>query len=142
MPHTFASAFSAKSEKVFRKNAQLCLLFFSFAFCFFRFCCYFASSRVKECGCRSFIFRLALQTFDPWFIGIIGGCGVINGTSSRLHICYRRFTLLTKNIYGTDRPHLLLITSTKAAKLFVPVVTLQLPQLLTFKGGETIGLFF
>jgi SSS family solute:Na+ symporter len=139
-PHTFASAFSAKSEKVFRKNAaimplySLVLLFVFFA----GFAAILQVPGLKGADVDLSLFRLALQTFDPWFIGIIGSAGVLTALVPGSMLVMAASTLLAKNIYGTMVPSTSDKQVAKAAKLFVPVVTL-VAVLFTFKGGETIG---
>lgn len=94
--------------------------------------------RVKGSGCRSFIIPSALQTFDPWFIGIIGSAGVLTALVPGSMLVMAASTLLAKNIYRTMVPSASDRQVAKVAKLFVPVVTL-VAVLFTFKGGETIG---
>ena len=78
MWYTFASAFSAKMKKYFVKMRYYATVLFSFTF---RVLCrvrsYFASSWIKGRDVDLSLFRLALQTFDPWFIGVIGSAGVL-----------------------------------------------------------------
>jgi SSS family solute:Na+ symporter len=139
-PHTFASAFSAKSEKVFRKNAaimplySLVLLFVFFA----GFAAILQVPGLKGADVDLSLFRLALQTFDPWFIGIIGSAGVLTALVPGSMLVMAASTLLAKNIYRTMVPSASDRQVAKVAKLFVPVVTL-VAVLFTFKGGETIG---
>ena len=139
-PHTFASAFSAKNEKVFRKNAaimplySLVLLFVFFA----GFAAILQVPGLKGGDVDLSLFRLALQTFDPWFIGIIGSAGVLTALVPGSMLVMAASTLLAKNIYRTMVPAASDRQVAKAAKLFVPVVTL-VAVLFTFKGGETIG---
>ncbi|HFR4156187.1 sodium:solute symporter family protein [Bacillus cereus] len=139
-PHTFASAFSAKNEKVFRKNAaimplySLVLLFVFFA----GFAAILQVPGLKGADVDLSLFRLALQTFDPWFIGIIGSAGVLTALVPGSMLVMAASTLLAKNIYRTIVPSASDRQVAKMAKLFVPVVTL-VAVLFTFKGGETIG---
>ncbi|RWS41418.1 sodium:solute symporter family protein [Bacillus mycoides] len=139
-PHTFASAFSAKNEKVFRKNAaimplySLVLLFVFFA----GFAAILQVPGLKGADVDLSLFRLALQTFDPWFIGIIGSAGVLTALVPASMLVMAASTLLAKNIYRTMVPSASDRQVAKVAKLFVPVVTL-VAVLFTFKGGETIG---
>lgn len=139
-PHTFASAFSAKNEKVFRKNAaimplySLVLLFVFFA----GFAAILQVPGLKGGDVDLSLFRLALQTFDPWFIGVIGSAGVLTALVPGSMLVMAASTLLAKNIYRTMVPSVSDRQVAKVAKLFVPVVTL-VAVLFTFKGGETIG---
>ena len=141
-PHTFASAFSAKMKKYFVKCGHYATVLFSFTF---RVLCrvrsYLASSWIKGRDVDLSLFRLALQTFDPWFIGVIGSAGVLTALVPGSMLVMAASTLLAKNIYRTMVPSASDRQVAKVAKLFVPVVTL-VAVLFTFKGGETIGHFF
>ena len=101
-PHTFASAFSAKMKKYFVKCGHYATVLFSFTF---RVLCrvrsYFASSWIKGRDVDLSLFRLALQTFDPWFIGIIGSAGVLTALVPGSMLVMAASTLLAKNIYRT-----------------------------------------
>lgn len=139
-PHTFASAFSAKSEKVFRKNAvimplySLVLLFVFFA----GFAAILQVPGLQGADVDLSLFRLAIQTFDPWFIGIIGGAGLLTALVPGSMLVMAASTLLAKNIYQVLAPSVSDEQVTRAAKLFVPVVAL-VAVFFTFAGGETIG---
>ncbi|PEB53700.1 sodium:solute symporter [Bacillus pseudomycoides] len=139
-PHTFASAFSAKSAKVFRKNAaimplySLVLLFVFFA----GFAAILQVPGLKGADADLSLFRLAIQTFDPWFIGIIGSAGLLTALVPGSMLVMAASTLLAKNIYQVLAPSVSDQQVARAAKLFVPVVTL-VAVFFTFKGGETIG---
>ncbi len=127
-------------KKVFRKNAaimplySLVLLFVFFA----GFAAILQVPGLKGGDVDLSLFRLALQTFDPWFIGIIGSAGVLTALVPGSMLVMAASTLLAKNIYRTMVPSASDRQVAKVAKLFVPVVTL-VAVLFTFKGGETIG---
>ena len=126
-------------KKYFVKCGHYATVFFSFTFrVLCRVCSYFASSGLKGGDVDLSLFRLALQTFDPWFIGIIGSAGVLTALVPCSMLVMAASTLLAKNIYRTMVPSASDRQVAKVAKLFVPVVTL-VAVLFTFKGGETIG---
>ena len=54
------------------------------------------------------LFRLALQTFDPWFIGIIGSAGVLTALVPGSMLVMAASTLLAK-IFTEQWSHLLRI---------------------------------
>ena len=138
-PHTFASAFSAKMKKYFVKCSNYAIVFFSFTFRIFAgFAAILQVPGLKGADVDLSLFRLALQTFDPWFIGIIGSAGVLTALVPGSMLVMAASTLLAKNIYRTIVPSASDRQVAKMAKLFVPVVTL-VAVLFTFKGGETIG---
>ncbi len=113
-------------KKVFRKNAaimplySLVLLFVFFA----GFATILQVPGLKGGDVDLSLFRLALQTFDPWFIGVIGSAGVLTALVPGSMLVMVTSTLLAKNIYRTMIPSVSDRQVAKVAKLFVPVVTL------------------
>ena len=105
-PHTFASAFSAKMKKYFVKCGHYATVLFSFTF---RVLCrvrsYLASSWIKGRDVDLSLFRLALQTFDPWFIGVIGSAGVLTALVPGSMLVMAASTLLAK-IFTEQWSHL------------------------------------
>ena len=85
------------------------------------------------------LFRLSLQTFDPWFVGVIGAAGVLTALvpgSMILNIGLdparqRRLPRPAEARRNRTRP------STKLARMLVPVVALVAVG-FTLHGGETI----
>lgn len=88
----------SKNEKVFRKNAaimplySLVLLFVFFA----GFAAILQVPGLKGADVDLSLFRLALQTFDPWFIGIIGSAGVLTALVPGSMLVMAASTLLAK----------------------------------------------
>lgn len=72
-PHTFASVFTARDERIFRRNAavlpiyQLILLFVFFV----GFAATLKVPGLKGSDIDLSLFRLSLQTFDPWFVAVV-----------------------------------------------------------------------
>ncbi len=85
-------------KKVFRKNAaimplySLVLLFVFFA----GFAAILQVPGLKGADVDLSLFRLALQTFDPWFIGIIGSAGVLTALVPGSMLVMAASTLLAK----------------------------------------------
>ena len=73
-PHTFGSLYTAKEERAFRRNAamlplyQLILLFVFFV----GFAAILKVPGLKGADIDLSLLRLSVQTFDPWFVGIMG----------------------------------------------------------------------
>ena len=84
------------------------------------------------------LLRLSVQTFDPWFVGVIGAAGVLTALVPGSMILITAATLLANNIFRIFRPQ-----TTDAdriddlAKLLVPVVAL-VSVFFTLRGGATI----
>jgi SSS family solute:Na+ symporter len=139
-PHTFGSIFTAKDERIFRRNAmvlplyQLILLFVFFV----GFAAVLKVPGLKGGDIDLSLFRLSLQTFDPWFVGVIGGAGVLTALVPGSMILNTASTLLANDVYrGMLKRDATDATVTKLARMLVPVVAL-VAVAFTLHGGETI----
>jgi SSS family solute:Na+ symporter len=139
-PHTFGSVFTAKDERIFRRNAivlplyQLILLFVFFV----GFAAALKVPGLKGGDIDLSLFKLSLQTFDPWFVGVIGAAGVLTALVPGSMILTTASTLLANDIYrGLVQRNASDESIAKLARLFVPVVAL-VAVLFTLHGGETI----
>ena len=99
-PHAFTAAYTARDARVFRKNAivmplyQLILLF---AF-FVGFAAVLKVPGLKGGEVDLALFRLSIQTFDPWFVGVIGGAGVLTALVPGSLILIAAATLFANDI--------------------------------------------
>ncbi len=138
-PHTFGSLYTARDPRVFRKNAvvlplyQLVLLFVFFV----GFAAILKAPGLAGSEIDLSLFRLSIATFDPWFVGVIGGVGVLTALVPGAMILMAAATLLANNIYRTVHRRAADATISRAAKLMVPLVALA-AVLLTLRGGDTI----
>ncbi|MEQ6357103.1 sodium:solute symporter [Lysinibacillus sp. M3] len=138
-PHSFGSAFSAKSEKVFRKNAiimplyQLVLLFVFFV----GFAAILQVPGLEGAKGDLSLLRLAIQTFDPWIVGVVGAAGLLTAIVPGSMIIMSASTLIAKNIYSVFVPSTTNEQITKLAKYLVPVLTL-ISVYFTIQGGTAI----
>jgi SSS family solute:Na+ symporter len=139
-PHTFGSVYTAKDERIFRRNAiilpvyQLILLFVFFV----GFAATLKVPGLKGGDIDLSLFRLSIQTFDPWIVGVIGAAGVLTALVPGSMILTSASTLLANDIYRGAINH----TATDAAvgrlaRWFVPVVAL-VAIWFTLNGGNTI----
>lgn len=139
-PHTFGSIFTARDERIFRRNAavlplyQLILLFVFFV----GFAATLKVPGLKGSDIDLSLFHLSLQAFDPWFIGVIGAAGVLTALVPGSMILNAAATLLANDVYrgAVDRT----AADAKVAKLaraLVPVIAL-VAVYFTLRGGETI----
>ena len=105
-PHTFGSLFTAKEERAFRRNAvllplyQLILLFVFFV----GFAAILKVPGLKGPEIDLSLLRLSVQTFDPWFVGVIGAAGVLTALVPGSMILMASATLLANNILRYFRP--------------------------------------
>lgn len=78
-----------------------------------------------------------MQTFDPWFVGVIGAAGLLTALVPGSMILMSSATLLAKNVYkhfvpaATDKQIITL------AKILVPILAL-IAVYFTLTGGNTI----
>jgi SSS family solute:Na+ symporter len=98
-PHSFASAFTAKSADTLRRNAVVMPLY-TFALVFI-LCAGFASVLILpglDNGDLALL-TVARQTFSPWFLGIIGGAGALTAMVPAAILLLSAATLFAKNLY-------------------------------------------
>ncbi|HEV3105966.1 MAG TPA: sodium:solute symporter, partial [Trinickia sp.] len=139
-PHTFGSIFTARDERVFRRNAavlpiyQLILLFVFFV----GFAATLKVPGLKGGDIDLSLFRLSLMTFDPWFIGVIGAAGVLTALVPGSMILNAASTLIANDIYrgAVNRQASDLVVG-RLARALVPVIALVAVG-VTLHGGETI----
>ena len=105
-PHTFGSLYTAKEERAFRRNAamlplyQLILLFVFFV----GFAAILKVPGLKGADIDLSLLRLSVQTFDPWFVGVIGAAGVLTAIVPGSMILIASTTLLANNIFRYFQP--------------------------------------
>jgi len=138
-PHTFGSLFTAKEERAFRRNAALLPLYqIILLFVFFvGFAAILKVPGLKGPEIDLSLLRLSIQTFDPWFVGVIGAAGVLTALVPGSIILMASATLLANNIVRVFRPSLGDAAVSRTARLMVPVVAL-VSVLFTLQGGTTI----
>ncbi|MBU6491216.1 MAG: sodium:solute symporter [Burkholderiales bacterium] len=139
-PHTFGSLYTAKNERIFRRNAvmlpiyQLILLFVFFV----GFAAVLKVPGLKGGDIDLSLFKLSIQTFDPWFVGVIGAAGVLTALVPGSMILMSASTLLANDIYRGGIAHGASDEATnRLARFLVPVVALVAVG-FTLKGGSTI----
>ena len=139
-PHTFGSLYTARDERIFRRNAvilpiyQLILLFVFFV----GFAATLKVPGLQGPNVDLSLLKLSIQTFDPWFVGVIGAAGVLTALVPGSMILTAAATLLANDIYrgGTNQ------TASDAsvtilARLLVPLIALVAVG-FTLNGGSTI----
>jgi SSS family solute:Na+ symporter len=138
-PHSFGSLFTAREERVFRRNAvmlplyQLILLFVFFV----GFAAILKVPGLKGPEIDLSLLRLSVQSFDPWFVGVIGAAGVLTALVPGSMILIAAATLLANSIFRAIRPQTTDAAVSRLAKLLVPVVAL-VSVIFTLQGGTTI----
>jgi len=139
-PQVFSSTYTAKSEKVFRKNAiisPLYTLMLLFVF-FVGTAAILTVPGLEGEDVDLALLRLSMETFDPWVIGIIGGAGLLTALVPGSLLMMNTATLLAKNIYHVAAPRTTDRAIGRLARLLVPVVAL-VAVYFTLHGGETLS---
>ncbi|WFU06918.1 sodium:solute symporter (plasmid) [Rhizobium sp. CB3171] len=138
-PHMFTATFAAKREDALRKNAyvlpiyQLMLLFILFI----GFAAVVQVPGLPGSEIDLALFKISLQTFDPWFVGVIGAAGVLTAVVPGSMILLTTSTLVANNIYRPLRGGASDAQVGLVAKVMAPCVML-VAVYFTLGGGETI----
>jgi len=139
-PQVFSAVYTARSGKTFRKNAiisPLYTLMLLFVF-FVGFAAILKVPGLQGADADLSLLRLAIQTFDPWFIGIIGAAGMLTALVPGSMLLMSVSTLLAKNVYKELLPGSSDKNVMRLAKSLVPVVAL-ISVYFTLNGGETMS---
>jgi SSS family solute:Na+ symporter len=138
-PHAFAALFTARQERTFRRNAMI-LPLYQLILLFVFFCGFAAILQIPGLTGGDIdlsLFKLAIQTFDPWFIGVIGAAGVLTALVPGSLIMLSGATLIANDIVRPLNPGLSEDTVTLTARVFVPAIAL-VAVYFTLQGGQTI----
>jgi len=125
-PHTFSSLYTARDHRVFRKNAiilplyQLILVFVAFV----GFAAILKVPGLQASNVDLSLFRLSIDTFDPWMIGLIGAAGMLTALVPGAMITMAVATTVANNVYRVVNNNADDGSTARLAKLLVPVVTL------------------
>ena len=98
-PHVFGSAFSAKSDKVIKRNAII-MPFYQIPILLIFMVGFTALLVIPglENGDLSFL-SLVNQTYPPWFMGFVGAAGAVTAMVPAAILVLFASTLLSKNVY-------------------------------------------
>ncbi|RNB88456.1 sodium:solute symporter family protein [Brevibacillus nitrificans] len=138
-PQTFGSVYTAKSAKVFRKNAWMLPLYgaLSTGAMFVGYTAIVQVPGLKGSEMDLALLKLSMQTFDPWFVGIIGAAGLLTALVPGSMILMSASTLLAKNVYRHFSPAASDHQVMKIARIMVPVLAL-VAVYFALTGGNTI----
>jgi solute:Na+ symporter, SSS family len=138
-PHSFAAVLTAKEDSAFRRNA-IALPLYQLILLFVFFCGFAAILKVPGLTGPDIdlsLFRLSIDTFDPWFVGVIGAAGVLTALVPGSMILIAAATLIANDILRGLRPQTSEETVTLAARGCVPIIAL-VAVWFTLQGGQTI----
>lgn len=138
-PHMFMASFSAQGERGLRKNAfvlpvyQLMLLLIFFV----GFAAVLQVPGLKGADIDLALFKISMNTFDPWVVGVIGAAGVLTAIVPGSMILMAAATLLANNIYAPLRAKSSRVRIVSVARLMAPVV-MGVALYFALQGGQTI----
>ncbi len=138
-PHAFASAYTARSADVFRKNAvvmpiyQLVLLFVFFA----GFAAILKVPGLEGADADLSLLRLSKLSFGPGLVGVIGAAGLLTALVPGSMLLMTAATILAKNVLKPLMPAANERTIGLLARSLVPVVAL-LSVFFALHGGEAL----
>lgn len=141
LPQTFTVILSAKSPSTLKKNAvtlPLYTILILFAF-FIGFSAIVQVPGLQGADGDLSLLRLVTQTFDPWFVGIVGGAGLLTAlvpvsvmiTSGAIGLMTGFYKLIKPN--STDRQQL------TVSKVFVVLIILT-AYIFVLKGGNALAI--
>ncbi|WP_066389106.1 sodium:solute symporter family protein [Neobacillus mesonae] len=107
-PHTFLSAFAAKSDKALRKNSILMPLYslMQLFSCFVGFAAILTIPNLSGAESDLALIKLVFQTFDPWFVGLIGAAGLLASLVPCSVMLITIGSMITSNIYIPLKPNI------------------------------------
>src|SRR5579883_317789 len=138
-PHAFGAVLTARAERTFRRNAVV-LPLYQLILLFVFFCGFAAILKVPGLTGSDIdlsLFKLSINTFDPWFVGVIGAAGVLTALVPGSIILVAASTLLANDVFRSLRPQTREETVAWTARGLVPVVAL-IAVYFTLQGGSTI----
>lgn len=141
LPTSFMVILSAKSAKNLRKNA-ITLPLYTILLLFIFFVGFAAITVIPELNAAQgdlALLTLAIKTFDPWVIGIIGAAGLLTALVPCSVMLMSSSAGLTQNLYKVIVPkasdkHLLTVS-----KLFIVLIS-AIALYFTITGGEAMAI--
>jgi len=138
-PHAFGALFTAKAEQTFRRNAII-LPLYQLVLLFVFFCGFAAILKIPGLtgdDMDQSLFKLSIQTFDPWFVGVIGAAGVLTALVPGSMILIAASTLFANDFLRGLRPETSEETVARTARGLAPVIAL-VAIYFTLQGGQSI----
>jgi SSS family solute:Na+ symporter len=138
-PQAFAAVFTAREERILRRNAAL-LPLYQLILLFVFFCGFAAILQVPGltgADIDQALLRLSLKTFDPWFVGVIGAAGLLTALVPGSIILVTAATLIANDLLRGLNPDLAEGAVARVARGLAPVIAL-VAVYFTLQGGQTI----
>ena len=138
-PHTFASLYTARDSRSFRRNAMI-LPVYQLINLFVFMVGFVAVLQVPGLNGPDVdlsLFKLSIQSFPPWFVGIVGATGVLTALVPGSMILISGATLVANNLVRPLRPGQDDAATARLCKALVPVLSLVCVG-FALAGGDTI----
>jgi solute:Na+ symporter, SSS family len=138
-PHTFASLYTAREPGAFRRNAVILPLYQLINLFVFMigFTAVLQVPGLTGPDVDLSLFKLALASFPPWIIGLIGATGVLTALVPGSMILIAGATLAANNLVRPLRPGMNDAATARLCKILVPILALVCVG-FTLQGGDTI----
>ncbi|MDP1442135.1 sodium:solute symporter family protein [Priestia megaterium] len=106
-PYTFLSTYAAKSDKAIRKNTIIMPLYslMQLFSCFIGLAAILTIPNLAGAESDLALIQLVFQTFNPWFVGLIGAAGLLASLVPCSVMLITIGSMITSNIYMPLRPH-------------------------------------
>ena len=139
-PFNLTSVFTAKSAQAVRRNTILMPLYTIVIALLFMvgFAAMLKVPGLRGADVDLALFGLAKITFDPWFVGVIGGAGVLTALVPGSMILLTASTIIGKNVYKEGfAPQATDLQVARAARIALPLFAL-VGVYFVLRGGTTI----
>ncbi|KAB2329349.1 sodium:solute symporter family protein [Cytobacillus depressus] len=141
LPQSFTVVISAKSERALKKNAitlPLYTILILFAF-FIGFAAIIQVPGLQGAEGDLSLLRLTMQTFDPWFVGIVGGAGLLTALVPVSVMVMSGAVGLMTGFYKLIKPNSSDRQQLTVSKLFVLLIIL-IAYVFTIFGGNALAI--
>ncbi|WP_066250311.1 sodium:solute symporter family protein [Neobacillus drentensis] len=141
LPQSFTVVLSAKSERALKKNAitlPLYTILILFAF-FIGFSAIIQVPGLQGADGDLSLLRLTMQTFDPWFVGIVGGAGLLTALVPVSVMVMSGAVGLMTGFYKLIKPNSSDRQQLTVAKLFVLFIIL-IAYVFSIIGGDALAI--
>lgn len=125
-PHTFLSAYAAKSDKAIRKNSILMPLYslMQLFSCFIGLAAILTIPNLIGAESDMALIQLVFKTFDPWFVGLIGAAGLLASLVPCSVMLITVGSMITSNIYVPLKPNTTARKQMNIARLFAVIAAI------------------
>lgn len=141
LPQSFTVVLSAKSERALKKNAitlPLYTILILFAF-FIGFAAIIQVPGLQGAEGDLSLLRLTMQTFDPWFVGIVGGAGLLTALVPVSVMVMSGAVGLMTGFYKLIKPHASDRQQLTVSKILVVFIILT-AYIFTITGGNALAI--